>query len=124
MYIVNKFLYYAIIIKLYHWTTMKYSRHKATDDLHASIQSGMDKFIEVYIGIYGRKEVFKGKSTPIDLTLISDRDAINTLDDICDFLQKELPRHLDKNKSNTDLLNIRDEILANINQAKYLFTLD
>jgi len=119
MFIVYKFLQYATLIKLYHWSTQSYSRHKATDELYSAIQIGMDKFVEVYIGIYGRKEVFKGKAPSIDMQIISDKDAIGLLDDIVSFLEKDVPKQV----KSTDLLNIRDEILGNVNQAKYLFTL-
>jgi hypothetical protein len=38
-----------------------------------------------------------------------------------EWLESKLPRML--KKTDTDLLNIRDEILADLNQIKYLFTL-
>ena len=37
------------------------------------------------------------------------------------YLQRELPRKI--GKDDTDLLNIRDEILANLTKVLYLFTL-
>ena len=37
-------------IKLFHWTTRKYSSHKALDELHKNLGEDIDKFIEVYIG--------------------------------------------------------------------------
>jgi hypothetical protein len=119
MLIVQRFLQYSALIKLYHWATQSYSRHKASDQLYADIQSGMDKFVEVYIGAYGRKEVFKGKAPPIDLQIVSDKEGTALLDQIAKFLEVEIPKHVKE----TDLLNIRDELLANVHQAKYLFTL-
>lgn len=120
MFIIQKFLQFATYIKLYHWSTQSYSRHKASDELYENIQTGMDKFVEVYIGIYGRKEVFKGKASNYDLRIYTDKDAIIMLDMIVQFLEKDIPKLVKE----TDLLNIRDEILANVNQAKYLFTLN
>ena len=38
------------------------------------------------------------------------------------YLVDELPTMLDANKD-TDLLNLRDEILASVNKTKYLLTL-
>jgi hypothetical protein len=38
------------------------------------------------------------------------------------YLINELPMMLDSNKD-TDLLNIRDEILGSVNKTKYLLTL-
>lgn len=119
MYIIHRFLQYSALIKLYHWSTQSYSRHKAADQLYSDIQAGMDKFVEVYIGAYGRKEVFKGKAPAIDLQLISDKDASVLLDQIIKFLEADIPKYVKE----SDLLNIRDELLANMHQAKYLFTL-
>lgn len=119
MFIIQKFLQFAVFIKLYHWSTQSYSRHKASDELYENIQTGMDKFIEVYIGIYGRKEVFKGKAPALDLRIFTDKDAVVMLDNIAKFLENDIPKFVKE----FDLLNIRDEILANVNQAKYLFTL-
>jgi hypothetical protein len=116
---VNKFLQYATLIKLYHWNTQSYSRHKSSDQLYENIQTGMDKFVEIYIGIYGRKEVFKGKSNALDARILSDREAVTLLDSIVRFLEDDIPKYVKE----TDLLNIRDEILGNVNQTKYLFTL-
>lgn len=120
MHIIHRFLQYSALIKLYHWSTHSYSRHKASDQLYSDIQSGMDKFVEVYIGAYGRKEVFKGKSPPIELQLVADKDAGLLLDQIIKFLEVDIPKYVKE----TDLLNIRDELLANMHQAKYLFTLE
>lgn len=118
MYIVHKFLEYSALIKLYHWTTYKHSRHIATDDLYSSIQDGMDKFIEIYIGIHERGVVFKGKPHPIELKLYTDKNATLLLKDIQQFLEQDIPKYI----KSPDLLNIRDEILGNVNKAKYLFT--
>lgn len=122
MHIVHTFLQMAVLIKLYHWNTTSYARHKATDELYAAIQSGMDKFVEVYIGIYGRKEVLNGKCKPIEVIISTDKSACNILDEFARFLHEDVPKSFNGVK-HTDLLNIRDEILAHVNQAKYLFTL-
>lgn len=37
-------------IKLYHWQTHRFSRHKATDDLVSSLDENIDKFVEIYMG--------------------------------------------------------------------------
>jgi hypothetical protein len=40
-------------IKLYHWETLSFPRHKATDELVTNLDANIDKFVEVYIGKYG-----------------------------------------------------------------------
>jgi hypothetical protein len=41
-------------IKLYHWQTMSYSRHKATDEVLEKLDALIDRYVEVYMGKYGR----------------------------------------------------------------------
>ena len=56
-------------VKLYHWQTMSFSRHKATDDLVTSLDTNIDKFTEAYMGRYGRPKMTvstgKIKLTPL-----------------------------------------------------------
>ena len=49
--IIKVFFNMTSMIKLYHWQTKIYARHKATDNLHSELLSSIDKFIEVYMGI-------------------------------------------------------------------------
>ena len=108
-------------IKIYHWQTMKYPRHKATDDLIDKLDDNIDKFVEVYMGKYGRLD-FKGKTASIKIHNFHDKEGPEYLQSAVHWLSTKLPKYL-KN-TDTDLLNIRDEILADMNQARYLFTLN
>jgi len=117
--IIKVFFNMTCMIKLYHWQTKIYSRHKATDSLHSDLLSFTDKFIEVYIGRYGRPHF--DKNFQINVSELSEDDAHKLLHRFVDFLKNELPKSL--KKSDTDLLNIRDEILATVHQTLYLFTL-
>jgi len=106
-------------IKIYHWQTKSYSRHIASDDLVKKLDVNIDQFMEVYIGKYGRPK-FAGKTSTIHLSNHSNKDAEILIDDAIGWLL-DLSSKL--KKSDTDLLNIRDTIVADLNQAKYLFTL-
>jgi hypothetical protein len=115
--IVTVFFHMRAQIKLYHWQTRSFAEHKATDDLVTALDTNIDKFIEVYMGRYGRPYI--RKTLPVkNLTVTGIRGFITKSDE---WLASSLPRMLKKNDS--DLLNIRDEILADLNQIKYLFTL-
>ena len=103
-------------IKLYHWQTMSYPRHKATDDLVDKLDDNIDKFVEVYVGKYGRPRI---KKATIALKGFSDKDASSLLHGAIQWLES-----LKLNKKDTELLNIRDEILADLEQTLYLFTLN
>jgi hypothetical protein len=43
------------MIKLYHWGTLSYATHKATDDLYAKLNVNIDSFVEVMIGKDGKR---------------------------------------------------------------------
>jgi len=107
-------------VKIYHWQTLSYPRHIATNDLLPKLDANIDQFVEVYIGKYGRPK-FAGRSSTIKLVNYNDKDAPRFIQDAINWLTNKLPKHV-KN-TDTDLLNIRDTILADLNQVSYLFTL-
>jgi len=102
-----------------HWQTFSYEKHKAYGKIYESLVDLIDEFAEACMGKHGRPEYLGGLSIEIeDLSQISLQefvdDTINfliSLDDVYD------PRE------DTDLLNLRDEMMALINRGKYLFTL-
>jgi hypothetical protein len=106
-------------IKVYHWQTTSFARHKATCELLAALDPLIDNFVEVYMGRYGRPS-FRGG---INLTIkeLTDETADVVLGDYIGFLKRELPKYT--KSGDTDLLNIRDEMLAVLNKTNYLFTL-
>jgi hypothetical protein len=113
--LVRLFFMLQIHVKQYHWNTNSYARHKATDKFLQKINDNIDKFVEVYIGIY---------KTQIDITTI--RIDSNYLTDIgIEKLLNDVKLYLTGiDVEETDLLNIRDEMLSNINQTLYLFQLN
>ncbi len=104
-------------VKVYHWQTKSFARHKATDDLTAALDTLIDNFVEVYMGKYGRPKV----SGSIKLHNFSESAARAFVAKQTSYLTKTLPSKI--KASDSDLLNIRDEILAEINKVLYLFTL-
>jgi hypothetical protein len=104
-------------VKLYHWQTGSFARHKATDDLTAALDLSIDAFVESYMGRYGRPKV----SGSIKLHNFSESAAKSFVAKETKYLTSELPRKI--GKEDTDLLNVRDEILAELNKTLYLFTL-
>ena len=118
--IVNLMLTLRNQVKIYHWETMQYARHKSTDDLVDKLDDSIDKFVEVYIGKYGRPKLTPRTGT-IRLRNYDDVQAPTLLNEAISWMTNRLPALLSKN--DTDLLNIRDEILAELNQTLYLFTL-
>lgn len=99
---------------------MSFGRHKATDDLVDRLDDNIDKFTEAYMGRYGRPK-FTSKTGKLQVYDATDKKAPQLLSEIVQWLTRDLTRLL--KKEDTDLLNIRDEILGDVQQARYLFTL-
>lgn len=122
--IVKTFLQFLITIKLYHWNTFSYSTHKATDELYSKLNEGIDSFVEVLLGKNSGSRINISKSQTISLRNYSSnteikREAIG----FKQFLVRLNSNPNMKNIENSDLFNIRDEILQNIDQFLYLLSL-
>jgi DNA-binding ferritin-like protein len=109
------------MVKLYHWKTHSYSEHKATDELYENLGNNIDKFVEVLMG----KDQKRIKMMESRIQLI---DIKNTKEFKSRILQystffTRMDVYLDSRKD-SDLLSIRDDILANINQFLYLLSMN
>lgn len=107
-------------IKLYHWQTKVYSRHKATDEVIDSLDEQIDKFVEVYMGKYGRPRM-TARNNSIRISNLSETGIVKFIKQCIGYLLDTLVKKL--KPQDTDLLNLRDEMLADLNQLLYLFTL-
>jgi hypothetical protein len=117
---IHFFLHLRNQIKLYHWQTRVYSRHIATDKILESLDKHIDSFVEIYIGKYGRERV-TGKNSIITLHNLNEPGATRLVSAAIKYLQGPLTKSL--KPIDTDLMNIRDEIVGDLNQLLYLFTL-
>ena len=118
--LVNLLLKLLIIVKIYHWKTKSYAEHKATDELYSSLNEHIDKFVEVLLGKNGIRLDMKGKN--IDIEDPSTKKEIKKI--IYEYrilLENKLEKYIPL-EGNTDLYNIRDEILGDLNQFLYLIT--
>ena len=107
-------------LKIHHWQTRKYSEHQALGGAYDAFAESIDEFIEVLMGKYGRIQSKSGFT--IELKNYQDLSTETFVDKYIDYLVNELPKGLES--SDTDLLNIRDEMLGEINKLSYLLTLE
>jgi len=118
--VVKVFFHMLMNLRLYHWQTGSYARHVAVGNLYDTLSDLIDKFVEVYMGRYGRPVLDDG-SINITVKEMTDEKAHEYMQEYTYFLKKEIPKHL--KSTDTDLLNIRDEMLGEFNKVLYLFTL-
>jgi DNA-binding ferritin-like protein len=105
-----------MLTKLYHWNTTSYARHKASDEFGDGLSDLLDKFVEVYVGRYGVKPVVK--KLKLEQSYITEDGIIGLFAGVREYLKTFETKFTD-----TDLLNIRDELLACVNKTLYLFNL-
>jgi DNA-binding ferritin-like protein len=117
--ILKKMLTFRNNIKNYHWKTHSYSRHKATDKLVELLDEKIDRFVETFMG--SRNERPK-KNFDLPIQNYNDNQIIEYVQEFKIWLIENLTKMLYDYE--TDLLNIRDEILGDLNRFLYLATLN
>lgn len=116
-------------IKIYHWSTLSYPTHKATDELHGKLSELVDSFIEIYIGHCARGgagsgvPVFKFKSEKSACIEFCECKSLAAFCKVLDDNIIHLEGLTDKLNGYTDLVNIRDEMVGALAQALYLLRL-
>jgi DNA-binding ferritin-like protein len=120
--IIITFLQMLNNVKLYHWKTHSFATHKATDDLYANLNKNIDSFVEVLLGKYGdRANLSHVKS--IQIRDFSTQEQFKKqINYYKEYLISLDSHRVMKMMANSDLYNIRDEMLANLNQLLYLLT--
>ena len=119
MYLITKFLALHNQLKVYHCQTDSYAQHQAFGGAYDEFTGLIDQFIEEFMGQYSRimnKEGFKPESSNI-----TQKDPDKFIEEYISFLVTELPKGL--KETDTNLLNIRDEMLGELQKLKYLLTL-
>ena len=117
---VNFFLGLQMQLKVNHWQTKGYARHNAFGSTYDELQDLVDRYVEEAMGKYGRF-ILDDETKTIELVNLSEIDFkgfINTLREALLQFTSQL------DQTDTNLLNIRDEILGLINKLGYLLTLE
>jgi hypothetical protein len=114
---------YLATIKIYHWTTDSYATHKATDALYKKLQTLMDTFVEASLGHFDNKKHIKKSVSKFHISNLNNIQELKaytlrykqTLKNI----REKLP---DNNES--ELINVLDDILTELDVLLYLLTLE
>ena len=120
--VVLMFLQMLNTVKLYHWKTNSYATHKATDELYTKLNASIDSFVEILLGKFGnRVDLTRVHSIPlVDFT--TNEQFKREINKYKEFLVSLDRNYTMKQMLNTDLFNIRDEMLGDLNQLLYLLT--
>ena len=105
--------------KVYHWQTQKkpgsYAQHIAFGTAYDDLTPLIDQFIEIY---QGKNGVLMGKDGfTLSLRNLDDNPEL-MIDEYVDYFTNHVIKKLDPQKD-TDLINLKDEMLGILNQTKY-----
>ena len=109
-------LNHQIVMKLFHFQTTTYGAHKASDAYLEKFSGLMDQFLEVAQGIYGKVSLSRYAVSGN----AHKNETINThLNGMISYLKTKINTIL---SNYTELINLRDELLSDLEQLKYLLT--
>jgi DNA-binding ferritin-like protein len=117
---VNFFLGLQLQLKINHWQTKGYARHQAFGMVYDELQGLTDTFVEQAMGKYGRF-VLDDETKTITFSNLSELDIKSFINTVRDALVQFTEQ---VEETDTDLLNVRDEMLGLINKLSYLLTLE
>ena len=117
---VNFFLGLQAQLKIMHWQTKGYAKHKALDETLGELYDLVDTFIEEAMGKYGRFKLEDDTKTIelFNLNEINQKDMINKVVDALNQYSQQF------DEKDTNLLNIRDEMIGLFRKLSYLLTLE
>jgi hypothetical protein len=118
--LVCNFLETLHMIKLFHWKTTCHSVHKATCDLHAKLSENIDTFVETMMGKNGER-IKMNEANKFDICDCSTVEQLKSRMQEFKSMLIDMSTKMDP-AVNSDLLNIRDEMVGQINQFLYLLT--
>jgi DNA-binding ferritin-like protein len=117
---INFFLGLQSQLKVMHWQTKGYARHQALGMTYDALDDLIDTFVEEAMGKYGRF-VLDDETKTISLVNISELDPKAMVKTVCDALIQFTDQF---EPTDTNLLNVRDEMLGLFNKLGYLLTLE
>lgn len=107
-------------LKIYHWQTTSYARHKSSCQLINDMTELTDQIIETFQGSEGLRLYIPDDFNTVILSNQTDKSIVGLLEYFKVWLIETFPTYLEP--SDTDIINLRDEMLGKINQTLYLFT--
>ena len=117
---VNLFLGLLVQLKVVHWQTKGFARHKAFDKTYGELNDLVDEFMEQAMGKYGRFKLTDETNT-ITLANLSDLKPEQMVSTVVEALIQYSSQF---EEVDTNLFNIRDEMLGLLYKLNYLLTLE
>jgi hypothetical protein len=104
-------------LRIFHWQSETYAQHKAFGKIYESLDGLVDDFVETYMGVFGKSKPTTQFTFVLDP--FSEQNVNYAISDFEIYL-KDMSFEIE---DYTEILNIRDSILVEVNKLKYLLTL-
>jgi DNA-binding ferritin-like protein len=117
---VNLFLGLLAQLKVIHWQTKGFARHEAFDKTYGELNELVDDFMEQAMGKYGRFKLSDETNT-ITLSNLSELKPEQMVSTVVEALIQYTNQF---DSVDTNLLNLRDEMLGLLYKLSYLLTLE
>lgn len=113
------FLHWVTQLRVWHWETRNHACHLAMGSAYEAFTEMIDRYVEVYQGRNDRLPLptfdYCPEYSPV-------KETSGKIRWFRQYLLIDLTQDLDKT-TDSDLLNLRDEMLAELNKLSYLLTL-
>ena len=107
-------------LRIFHWQTESHAQHEAFGNAYESLSELIDQLVEVHQGKYGR--ILYTSPAGLEISNLEDLNVQDILTEVAEYLTTNFNELHDQVKD-SDCLNIRDEMVAELNKLKYLLTL-
>jgi len=114
MSVISTFFQHQLTIKMYHFQTKRYGAHKAADAYLLKYAANLDLFMEVWQGEVG---TVKDTDLVINVKTYNDATIAQHLNTMVTYLNSFT-------KLSNELKAIRDTMLTDLQQFKYLLTFE
>jgi len=116
----NFLLNLQLQLKICHWQTKGHARHIALGKLYEILDPLIDEYIEQHMGKYGRF-ILDDETKTFNVENLKELDVHK----FCKSVAEELVNFTSSlDETDTNLLNIRDEMLGAVYKTAYLLTQD
>lgn len=103
-------------LHVWHWQTTSLAQHKALGKLYEACGDIADRMMESWMGNNERPQ-FQG----VEMDDLGDYESVEQLDKYLNLLANNLTS---LQGVTSDILNMRDELLGEVNKTRYLLTLE
>lgn len=121
--LIKKMLELLTLLRLYHWNTLSHSVHKSTGDLYDKLSDKVDEYVETMIGkSNGKYRINMSNYSKLTINGVSNNvnmgNTIKTFINLLNVFHSQLPQSF-----YSDVINIKDEIVAELDKYLYQLTL-